>query len=111
MNKEQLEDYKRKVAHYLREREAGMYRGQLDRLSALDLASDEDLIRKWSWKSAIVGIIASFAALPLGINVIGIFLPFELVQFLWAIDKVCMALTIVMFCVALYFTFRRNSSQ
>lgn len=110
MNNEALEDYKRRVAHYLRQREAGMARGQLDRLNALDQVTDEDLLRKWSWMSAIAGIVFAFFGLPLGINVVGIFLPFELVQFLWAVDKVCMALTIAMFCVAAYLTFRRNQS-
>lgn len=110
MNRQSLDDYTRKVAQYLREREAGRIRGQRERLAALDLVSDEELLRKWTWMSAIGGILVAFVGLPLGINIFRIFLPYELVQILWAVHKVAMAIVLAMFCVALYFTFRRNAA-
>ncbi len=100
-----IDSYVKQVSAFLREREANIRRGQPQNLQLLDQMTDLDLIKKWSWMSSIVGSLVSFAALPLAAMVLGSFLPVLLNHFVWAVIKVCMGLSCVMFAVAAYFTF------
>lgn len=109
MNLETLETYKRRLAQYLRQQEAGHFRGQMSRLDALDEVTDEDLLRKWAWLFAICSCLFAFLGLPMAINVFRAFMPYELAQFLWLVDKVSMFVSMGMFAIALFLTVRRNA--
>jgi hypothetical protein len=98
-------EYCTKVAAYLRAREANLLRGRTDQLQALDRTTDLDLLKKWSWLSAIVGGLFSCLGLPLLLTIIGHFLPLVLLQLFYAVMKVCIGLTCAMFALAAYFTF------
>jgi formate hydrogenlyase subunit 3/multisubunit Na+/H+ antiporter MnhD subunit len=104
-----FDHYIKQVAAYLRAREANLLRGQPEHLQQLDQLSDLDLLKKWSWLSAIVGGIASCGVLPLALIVLHSLLPTILLQLLWAVTKVAIGLTCAMFALAIYFTFFMQS--
>lgn len=99
-----LADHKRQVAIYLREKEAHMCRGQIDRLNALDQMSDKELLVRWSWRSAILGAIIAFLGGPLLINIVRLFLPELLLKLVWALIQVSMVLSMMMLGTAMYLT-------
>lgn len=99
-----LENHLKQVAQLVREKEAYMRRGDLAALQELDELTDEYLLRKWAWVAAIVGVIASFAVVPLVLGVIGGFLPVFVRELFWAFAKVSMGVSLLMFCAAIYFT-------
>jgi hypothetical protein len=100
-----LETYSAKAALYLRAKEADALRGQPERLHELELITDGDLLRKFTWRMAIIGSAISFFAVPLAIMVLQLFLPLVVMHVLWFVMKVAMALSCVMLALALYYTF------
>lgn len=98
-------EYCRLVANYLRGREANLLRGQREGLDQLDQLTDVDLLRKWSWTSAIIGGIVAFAVMPIVLMVLHSLIPVILMQFLWAFTKVTWGLACAMFALAAFFTF------
>jgi hypothetical protein len=104
MEKFSLARYKREVAAYIREKQAHMARGQLPALQALESRSDDELLQRWAWTSAISGAIFSFLFAPLALSLLHNLVPYLLVKLLWAVTQVCMGLTLLMFGVAVYFT-------
>lgn len=102
---EKFNAYCKQVADYLRAREANVLRGQPARLQQLDQITDLDLLKKWSWMSAIVGAIVTFAGMPLGLMIVKIFMPALIMNVLWLLTKFCMAVSCALFALAAYFTF------
>lgn len=86
-----------------------MCRGDLSRLEQLDSTTDDYLLKKWSWISAITGVAGSFLAAPFLLSILVPLLPELVGQLLWAVVKVCMGLSLLMFCAAIYFTINRSS--
>ena len=99
-----FEDYCKKVAIYLRAREANFLRGRPEQLEQLDQLTDLDLLKKWSWMSAIVGGIGCVAGMLL-VSVLSSLLPVIVTQLLWALEKVALGLVCFMIALAAYFTF------
>ena len=104
-----LQQYKQDLSNMIRGKEADMCRGDLSRLEQLDATTDEYLLRKWSWISAISGAAASFLLAPFLLGLITPLLPTILSELLWAVAKVCMGLALLMFCAAIYFTIGKSS--
>ncbi len=104
-----IDEYKHLVATYIRQKEADMCRGQLERLNELERVSDDELLRKWAWMSAIAGAAASFLAGPLILTVLARLLPPLLLLFFWAVVKVAMAASLSMFALAFYLTRQMSS--
>lgn len=104
-----VQKFKKDVVVELRSKEAEMCRGNLSRLEQLDSTTDEYLLKKWSWTSAVAGAIFSFFLCPLVLGVLTAILPKLMSEFLWALAKVCMGMSLLMFCAAIYFTIVRSS--
>lgn len=100
------ERYLKEVAQKLRQVEAERIRGDLIKLEELEHTTDATLLRKWGWISAIVGAIFSFFILPLIIGLVQHFLSEWLSQFLWAIAKVSMGMSLLMFAASVYITIK-----
>lgn len=104
-----VQQYKQDLSKMLRSKEADMCRGDLSRLEQLDATTDEYLLRKWSWISAITGAGVSFLLAPLLLSLVTPLFPTLLSEFLWAVAKVCMGMALLMFCAAIYFTIGKSS--
>lgn len=98
------EKYLKEVALWLRSKEAERARGNPAALEELELTNDSTLLRKWSWISAMSGAAFSFLILPLLLGLLHSLLPEIVDKFLWAIAKVCMGLSLLMFLTSFYFT-------
>jgi hypothetical protein len=104
-----FQQYRLDLANAIRSKEADMCRGDLSRLEQLDSTTDDYLLKKWSWISAITGAASSFLAAPFLLSIFVPLLPELVGQLLWAVVKVCMGLSLLMFCAAIYFTISRSS--
>jgi hypothetical protein len=100
-----FQTYSAKAALHLRGKEADALRGQPERLHELELITDGDLLRKYSWRMAIIGTAVSFFAAPLVMVVLQLVLPAVLVHILWFMVKVAMAVAIGLLGLAAYYTF------
>lgn len=100
--------YLREIVRRLRQKEAEKARGDLEKLDELEQIQDNILLRKWAWISTIYGAIFSFLLVPLLISVLQPFLPDFLNSCLWIIAKVSMAISLLMFGTAIYFTINEN---
>ncbi len=106
---QRLEQYSTKLSAFLREREANGLRGQPEMLHELEMTTDSDLLRKFSWKVAIIGAGVAFFIGPLLAMVLRSLLPGILNQALWVIIKLGMALSCALFGLAAYLTFMYNN--
>jgi hypothetical protein len=104
-----FQKFKKDLVAELRNKEAEMCRGNLTRLEQLDSTTDAYLLKKWTWTSAVVGAIVSFFVSPLILGVLTPILPRLMSEFLWSVVKVCMGMSLLMFCAAIYFTIVRSS--
>lgn len=104
-----IDDYSTRVAARLREREANSMRGQPEQLRQLELTTDLDLLKKYSWTAAIIAAGVTFIAAPLAASVFRLFLPQILIQLLWAVVKLGMAFSCILFGLAAYFTFWKEN--
>lgn len=104
-----LQTYKQEIIKFIREKEAEMSRGNISKLEALEKSTDEILLKKWAWLSAIVGVIFSFIFLPFLISIMHMFLPAVLLQVLWFCTRACMGMSLLMFGAATYFTIIKSS--
>lgn len=100
-----FQTYSAKAALYLRGKEANALRGQPERLHELELVTDNDLLRKYSWRVAIIAAGVSFFAAPLVASVLRLILPEVLTHVVWFLVKVAMAAACVMLGLAAYYTF------
>jgi hypothetical protein len=100
-----FQTYSAKAALYLRGKEANLLRGQPDRLHELELVTDSDLLRKYTWRMAIIGAGISFFIAPLAVSVLRFMLPELLVHILWFMVKVAMGAAGLVLALALYYTF------
>jgi len=105
---QRLDQYSAKLSAFLREREANGLRGQPEMLHELEMTTDSDLLRKFSWKVAIIGAGVAFFAAPLMATVLRSLLPEILAHALWAVIKIAMAFSCALFGVAAYLTFMYN---
>lgn len=103
-----FQQFKKDVARELRNKEADMCRGSLSRLEQLESTTDEYLLKKWTWTSAVTGAIFSFVVCPFALSIFTPIFPHLLSEILWAVAKVCMGLSLLMFCAAIYFTIVRS---
>lgn len=103
-----IKDYLDTVATHLRQREAHMRRGDLAKLDALEEITDEDLLRKWSWMSAIAGLGVCFFIVPFVLSIINRYLPSILAHLLWSIVLVSMLVVMGMFGAAIYLTVKKK---
>lgn len=104
-----IQQYKVDLAGFLRTKEAEMARGNLSRLEQLESTTDEYLLKKWTWVSAISGAGFSFFVCPFLLSLITPLLPQLLSELLWAVAKVCMGMCLLMFCAAIYCTIVKSS--
>jgi hypothetical protein len=109
--RDRIQTYSAKAAIYLRGREADALRGQPEQLRELELVTDLDLLKKYSWRTAIMAAIGCFFAAPILVSVLQSFLPALLAHFLWFVVKLGMALTCAVFALAAYYTFGPGSDS
>lgn len=100
-----FQSYSAKAALHLRAKEANLLRGQPERLRELELVTDADLLRKYSWRMAIIGAGISFFAAPLAVSLLRFMLPSVVTHVLWLAVKVAMAAAGLVLALALYYTF------
>lgn len=100
-----FDNYSTQLAAYLRQREANTMRGEPERLRGLEMTTDLDLLKKYSWTVAIVAAVVSFFALPLLAAVLRPLFPQILSQIFWALIRISMGLSCALFGLAAYFTF------
>ena len=103
-NPASIKEYLNMVAMRLRQREAHMRRGNVAKLEDLEETSDEELLKKWSWMSAIAGLIVCFFIVPFVLSIINRFLPPILAHLLWSLALVSMVVVMAMFAAAIYLT-------
>ncbi|MBY0356391.1 MAG: hypothetical protein K2W82_00200 [Candidatus Obscuribacterales bacterium] len=103
-----LNEYQKHLVGFIRRREAELSRGDISKLESLDRTSDDMLLRKWSWLSTIVCAAFSFLLMPFIISLIQRLIPNILYQMLWLITKTSMAVSLVVFAAAVYFTVLRT---
>jgi len=109
--RDKLHVYSDKAAIYLRGREANLLRGQPEKLHELELVTDSDLLRKYSWRLAIMSAGACFFAAPVLVSVLSSLVPPLLGHLLWFMVKLGMALSCLTFALAAYYTFGQGSEQ
>lgn len=103
--------YLHDVAQKLRQHESERARGNLSLLEHVEHTSDETLLRKWGWISTIVGAIFSFLVMPFAISILQPFVPELFDKILWAVAKVSMGMSLLMFAASIYFTIGLDSDN
>jgi hypothetical protein len=81
-----------------------------DRLKEIGQQSDEATLRKWFWKATIVGAPVCFIGVPLLLSMLGLLLSGFVMQFLWFVTKLAMAVVIALYALAAYLTFRSDAA-
>lgn len=104
MSKPSNQHYLKAIAAKLRRNEAEKARGDLGKLEELDQTQDLALLRKWAWVITIYGVLFSFVGVPLIIMVVQPFLSEWLSTLIWSFAKASMAISMLMFGTAIYFT-------
>ncbi|CAN5604666.1 hypothetical protein BH11CYA1_BH11CYA1_42070 [soil metagenome] len=100
--------YKGKLLVFIRRQEALKLQGDPEKLSDLSEIPDEFLLKKWIWTVCLLGGPGSFIVAPLVLCVLGIFTPAPIMEILWILTKAGMALVLVMFCLAVFYTLRSS---
>lgn len=99
-------DTKALICAWLRALELRNAGGDEQKLKEIgDLTVDETL-RKWLWVVTIIGAPVSFIGLPIGLSFLGFIFAGWLVQVFWLFVKLSMCLVLVIFAMAVYFTWR-----
>jgi hypothetical protein len=101
-----LSQYKNRLLVLIRQQEARKALGNVDRLEELAETSDDFLLKKYIWTICLLGGPAVFVAMPLLLCVLGIFTPAPIMEFFWFFTKVGMAIVLLVFCLAVFFTLR-----
>lgn len=101
-----LSQYKNRLLVLIRQHEARKALGNVDRLEELAETSDDFLLKKYIWTICLLGGPAVFVAMPLLLCVLGIFTPAPIMEFFWFFTKVGMAIVLLVFCLAVFFTLR-----
>ncbi|MFA6211987.1 MAG: hypothetical protein WCT03_24495 [Candidatus Obscuribacterales bacterium] len=101
-----LSQYKSRLLVLIREQEARKALGDVEKLEELAETSDDFLLKKYIWTICLLGGPAAFVAMPLLLCVLGIFTPAPVMEFFWFFTKVGMAIVLLVFCLAVFFTLR-----
>lgn len=101
-----LSQYKSQLLVLIRQQEARKALGDVEKLEELAQTSDDFLLKKYIWTICLLGGPAVFVAMPLLLSVLGIFTPAPVMDFFWFFTKVVMAIVLVVFCLAVFFTLR-----
>lgn len=101
-----LSQYRTKLMLLIRRQEALKLQGDVAKLSELAETPDDFLLKKWVWTVCLLGGPATFVVVPLLLCVLGIFTPAPIMDFFWFFTKIGMALVLLVFCLAVFFTLR-----
>lgn len=101
-----LSQYKSRLLVLIRQQEARKALGDTEKLEELAETSDDFLLKKYIWTICLLGGPAVFVAMPLLLCVLGIFTPAPIMEFFWFFTKVGMAIVLLVFCLAVFFTLR-----
>ena len=80
----------------------------MEKLAELAETPDDFLLKKWVWTVCLLGGPAIFVGVPLLLCVLGIFTPAPIMDFFWFFTKIGMALVLLLFCLAVFFTLRSS---
>jgi hypothetical protein len=104
-----LQDLKAFLSSRLRSWEINNAGADEAKLREIGELSDEETLRKWFWTATIVGAPICFLGLPLLLMVLGFIFSGLIMQFLWTVTKLLMAIVIGLYALAAYLTFRKNA--
>jgi hypothetical protein len=103
-----FQDSKAFVSSMLRALEIKRAGGDADKLREIGELSDDETLRKWLWTVAVIGAPTCFLGVPVLLCLLGIVIP-NLMTVLWFVAKVLMGLVLVVFAIAAYLTWRKDS--
>ncbi len=104
-----LREYKNLIVAYLRDYESFRMAGDSDKLRRLAETPDDLLLQKWLWIGTIVGAIACFGIMwPVAALLLAPFVTSFIMEPLWMIIKFAMGVTLILFCSAIYVTFKKS---
>lgn len=106
--KSDLTQYKSQLLGFIRRQEALKLKGDVEKLSELAETPDDFLLKKWVWTVCLLAGPGAFVVMPLLLCVLGIFTPTPVMDVFWFITKLGMALVLVMFSLAVFFTLRSS---
>jgi len=101
-----LTAYRGKLIAHIRRREAMKFRGDQEALDELAQTPDEFLIKKWLWTMCFIGGPGIFVGAPLLLCVLGIFTPAPIMDVLWVVTKILMALVLLTFSLMVFITLK-----
>jgi hypothetical protein len=99
-----LKPHLQELAKRLRQLEFERARGNLPALEQIEQETDAAILQKWGWIGTIVFSLIAFAAMPLAIGILQGMLPRVAGNILWAITKILMGTSLLMFAASIYFT-------
>jgi hypothetical protein len=99
-----IEKYQTLLAKRLRAREMEKARGDLPRLQHIESLTDADLVRKWMWILSIVGGPICFIIVPFVLSLLSALIPHVLMNVLWNLARLAMAVIFAIFILAVYST-------
>jgi uncharacterized membrane protein len=104
-------DSKALVSSWLRSLEVRTAGGDENKLQEIAVMSDDETIRKWLWTATIYGAPATFIALPIFLGLLQIVFSGFIMGILWFFAKLAMAIVLLIFGAAIYFTFRKDKHE
>jgi hypothetical protein len=97
-----LGEYQGFLASVIRKSEINRAGADKERLSEIESASDDYLVKRWLWTFSIVGGPITFIAIPVLLSGIGAVLPPVIMSYLWTLSKGAMAIIFILFLLAVF---------
>lgn len=93
---------------YIETKQAANNDQKLRQLATID---DNELLKKWLWIVCFIGGPISFIASPLLLGLLHPLLPALVTNILWIVVRTTMAITLILFILAVFLTIRESSSE
>lgn len=111
MKRPGLLECKHFAAEWLRAFERKRAGGNIQRLDEMADFNDDEVLRRGLWMISIVGGPIVYLLLPFLLSIVQTFLWVQLTAVLWTLLKIAMGCIIVVFMLAVYFTFLQDGGS
>ena len=106
-----INEYKELLATFVRQLALERARSNPDKIKEITAASDDDILRGWLWKFSIIGALLCFVVLPFTFAFLGTLISFMIMELLWLVLKLAMAIVLIAFFFAIYVTVKKPDNK
>jgi hypothetical protein len=103
------QDTKTFLSSWLRSQELRSIGDDEEKIRQITEASENETIRKWLWIVSIAGAPVCFIVIPIALSILTIIFSNFIIQILWFLAKLAMAVELALFGLAIYVTWYMNS--